>query len=84
MDFLAKFEPKLQMSVFFGAFRVPSCVFVQVLKDVGVSSKLINFLCILLKFWCTNWALVEVFVEFFLRFVLILDKKILPYLGDAT
>jgi len=50
VDFLAKFEPKLQTCVFFGAFQASSCFFVQVLKDFGVPSKLTNFLCVLLKF----------------------------------
>jgi len=50
VDFLAKFEPKLQICIFLEAFQTPSCVFVQVLKDFRVPSKLTNFLCILLKF----------------------------------
>jgi len=49
--------------VCFGAFQAPGCVFVQVLKDFGVPLKFTNFLCVLLKFWCINWVLVEVFVE---------------------
>jgi len=41
VEFLAKFEPKLQMCVFFEAFQAPSCVYVQVLKHLGVLQSLL-------------------------------------------